>query len=1816
MSLEGGLTELPVPPATTGTTGHATRVVIQDPEGLAGSDNWWNAFDLTGIAQTPVPADAELTVEYYDTTDGQWKVLSGPIAGPTITSSRVPSAIGDIAGGVRFVYDYVGPDAGFAPGTDFAPNFTVALRGDGRYRPGAPYAPTGSTFLANCAQTEASNPNPDVADAIASMSLRSTCPEIELIVPEPGGPGSDFIDKEFGTSSSGGVKSVIARSDDTIPSLLRWGTGGYSNLDRVEITDVADPASTPIAESVFDVFNLTRVQPITPATDPLMAFDQVSRVELYTGGGGGGGGWVRAQNDPCPQQCIGTFPGVTLTTAERGAAVGVRLTFVESPDRAAASVGNLDAPLVGSGVARSFANARPITLTWQVRDTRRSDGAAALGKVVYNQPPQEGVVRNTVNATAYPAGGGQLSANAQDDVVIVDVPITTNTNKNWLDGPLAIPSAGLPATSYPLSRIVVTTRNTTPARVDRMWITDPAPGSNATVFDTQSFNRFIRIDNPVGADPTQTFVDLYFADGSSVTFSRAEALALTAATLPSGRGAVIGYQARFEGRITSGAAGVIEAEVRLSPVHRVTGQPVTVADSPVTNTAQGVVSDVDPPGTCPPPGNGADEPRYACDEDSATLTLREPSFGVEVTKSFTPAEQKEPDNAPIVMNLTGQPSGSARAVTMTITDADAAFWNAFELVGLDPNFALKAPITRVRACYADGGTFVDVNGTVVVNGGGAEQCSSNGGRLDEVVTFMNQAPADVHQISFQFWDEGGLGWSNPANPLQKIPVLVQRRGQLRTGGPVPTTRSDQIAAPGQPAAGVFNNHISGEATSVNVAPGVSLDANHTAEAQYRYLHLQNMVSVAKTPSGDVRPGIVIPFTLNFANAGERPISDPVFSDVLPMDAVGAQLIFDPDRDPSVSPYTFTLSGPTPSPAEGLPLPTDPAALTIDEQADRIVFRAPPGTVLGVGQSYRITIALMLRPGITPDMDVVNEAVIAGAEPFDDCVTKRSGGPYWSCSDTATVSPLAIPALSTIKYVKADAPHGLAGIPEVLSTADRFVCDGTATPEGFYRSPCVPVTLPGATETWRFTVVNSGTLPMDQIVSIDNLPTPGDQGLIATVPRESAWQPTFVGGAVLVPMPTTPVGAVLTTFYSTSSVPCTADLNPLGTQCAPGAWLPLQGAGPADVRSLKFVIKMPAGDLLQPGEALNLQFQTRTTATVRAGTPYPIAYNSVSTGGSAINTTAVAVPATEGRRVGVSLPTASISLQKLISGPAANLAPRVFPVQLVCTLDGAPITGLPLLRLVPGAVPVVVDGIPIGAECTATEGHFGQTSSNIGTATVGTPGGPIGVVRVENVYEISDLTIRKNVDAAGRDAQGNPIKYGPFGFSVVCTFGGAEVWADGYDAATPMTAALSPDELWALAGLPVNSACTVTETDALGAASTSFVVSKDGTPAAPVVASAVDVTIANGTTIEVEATNTFGAGSLRLDKVIDGAAGPGFGGGPFMLLVDCELDTGAGAMPVWSNFVTLGGARPLSATVDNIAAGAVCTVTEIVNGGANSTVIAPASVTIGAGTTVGVTVTNTFNAGSITVAKVVDGAGAALWGAGPFEVTLACTNTLGEPVAILGGAARELNAANGYRTTYDPLLVGLRCSLTETVTGGATSTTITGADNAPLGVFQVAAGNVEATVTNTFALGALVVSKTVSGGNASAHSADEFEIAAACTWNGAPIAVPGGAVRALSTAAPVRYAELPVGAECTIVETKHGGANAVTMTPASPDDSSMAKLTIGADAAASVVVDNRFDPPLPVTGMSTTVLFGSGGVAVGLLIAGAVLLVVRRRRQVV
>ena len=1804
VTLNGGLTERPSPPDNpTGTTGRAQQVVIQDPEDPVEGDPWWNAFDLTAITQTPVPADSTLTIEYYDTTTGTWETLAGPIDGPTIYSQQVPSDISDVAGGVRFVYDYTGDAGGFAPGTDFAPNFTSSLRADGRYTEVPPFSDDESTFVPNCAQTDASSENPSVPDGQAVIPP-DDCPVLELIPPDPG--NADLIDKSFGTSSSGGNKSVIARSGDTIPSTLRWSTGGYSNLERVEITDIAAPETTAITASLYNAFDLTRINAITTATDPLITYDAVQAVQLYNGTT-----WVTAANNPCNPLCVGQFPGMNLTTAERASTVGVKLTFVDSPDRAAASAGDPTAPPVGSGVARSFANDRPVTLVWQVRDERRSDGTAVLGDELYNLTT-DGVVRNTANATGFPADGGDpLSANDQDDVIIVDVPLTTTTDKNWQGGPLAVPNdPDILPSQYPLSRVTVTTRNTTPAKIDMLQITDTAPGSvtdrRQDPFQAFTFNNFVRIDQPSGT--TGTVVTLSCFGGGPIELTRTEALALTPNTMPCD---VSGVQVTYTGRIASNAAGVVEFDLRLRPFWQGTTERVSVGDSPIANTAEGVIADVDPFTTCPPP----ERARWACDDASAAIALEEPTFSVSAGKTIAPAQQKENDFSPVTVTLTGQPGGSARAYTMLMTDDDPTFWNAMDFVGPDPDWQLPPPIGKVQVCYLDGGDFTDAN-VVADTVGGTWTCMPRLGDLSVAAakTFLENAPSTLHGLSFQFWSDVELGWTNPVNPIINVPFFVERRADLRTGEPTPTTRSDQVPAPGEQDAGVFFDTVTVEGISAQVGLGDRLTAEETAEAEYRNLHLQASVNVVKSPTGDVRPGVEIPFTLAYTNTGERALTDVVFTDELPLTATGEpQLIFNPDRDPSVPPWSFALTGAAPTPPGGDPLPTDPADVEVEDLGTSIVFTMPEGSVLEPGQTYTITLRMMLRPGLTPNDSVTNTATVDVAEPLDECVPSYDEA-TGLCADTATVRPLAVPALSTVKFVRADNPPNLPDVPNVRSDDANFTCEGSATADGFYRYPCVPLTLPGDTETWRLHVTNAGTVPISKLVSIDNLPTPGDQGLIVVIPRGSQWQPTFVGDAALIVDPTTPANAQISLFYSTASVPCTADLNPVGTPCAPGAWLPLDDSvDPSIVRSIKVTVDFPGEEKFEPGDSLTLQFTTRTTPTAQVVKDQPTAYNTISTGGAALSGAAtVLVPATEGRRVGVAYPTGSIALQKIVSGPASGFAPDSFPVQLVCTIDGIPVQGLPEVDLVPGADPTVIDGLPLGAECTATEGQWGQTQTDIGTATVTLDTEEIGLVTVENIYDVAALRISKAVDTDAVDSGGDPVPYGPFTFEVTCELNGQPAYADGYGPDAPMVEEITPDQTWALDGLPVNATCTVEETDALGAEGTTMQVDSDE----PVEGTSVDVTIQDETEVQVLATNSFGAGSFRIVKQRTGDAAEVFGAGPFEFAVVCTLDTG-GAIPriVWAGFLTLDEGNGYEARVDDVAAGASCTVRETEDGGATSVEIRTSPFVVESGGTEVVTAVNTFDAGSLTVTKVIDGDGAELWGAGPFTVVLACVDQDGEPVDV-PDAEQVLSADSEtpYTYTWWPLLIGLECTLTETDTGGAHATTITDAEGEPVETIEVVEGETDVTVTNTFDVGQIEVLKTVSGGDASLHRTDTFEVTASCTWNGSAIDVPGGAVRELTTAAPVVYEDLPVGAECAVTETSNGGADAVTYTPADPDGANRAVVTVGGEDAASITVDNRFDSPLPATGADGARVAGLGAIGALAILAGVFAMVVVRRRS--
>ena len=1570
VGLEGGLNERPNPPATPeGSTGDANRVVLQDPQDPVAGNAWWNAFDLTQIARTPVPACATLTVEYYDTASATWLTLAGPVAGPTVFSTSVPADVTAAAGGVRFVYDYdssqAGCDAGgFAPGTDFAPNFNAELRADdaGRYTNPA-WSGTENTTLTNCAATSATSPTPGVAGATSDPG----CDDITIVPVQPG-VGPDLVDKAFGTSSSACTsdepKCVIARSGDTIPSTLSWSTGGYSNLQRVEITDVADPAGTPIADSVYDAFNLTQIQAITPATDPLIKYDQVTAVELWNGTA-----WVPATNSPCPAGCDGQMPAIALTAAEQASTTGVRITLAESPTRVGPTADDPDAPAVGTGVARSF-DRRPVVLVWQVRDTKRSDGSAVLAGDVYNIAGEEGVVRNTVGVTGYPETGDPLSSQDSDDVIIWNPPITTTTTKSWSGGPVSVP-VDTGAGAYPTSRITVTTRNTTPAKIDQLIIQDPSPSASTAnpdehgAFDAFALSGFAAITVPAGA--TSTTVTLFCPDGTSRVYTRAQALALTDATMPCD---VTSVQVAFDGRVAAGAAGTIVFDVRLRPFWRGTDTAVTSDDSPIHNLAQGIVADVDPvdPATaCPPP---AEDARYACAQDDATIQIAAPTFSVRSSKSVVPASQEEGDFSPVTVTIGGQPTGSVRTESLTLQDDDPTFWNAFDLVGMDPSWtAFTAPTGRVQACYLTGGAFTAANvatdaaappfaitsptgptGSVPVNGdtapgavGGTWTCMTSTALADQSIAaataFIDGAaaanPGAIHGVQLTFRQADGRGWENPANPNIQVPFRVVRRTDYRSGGTVQTTRTDQSLPPGETALGTYVNTSTASAVSVPVAiggPEPQLVANSSASDDYVYAHLPVSVAVTKTPNGDVAPGQVIPFTLTFTNNGELPLTDPVFSDRLPTFADGRpQLVFDPDADPTTVPWSFALTGAAPTPPHGTPLPTDPAGVTVDgytpqtPTGSEIFFRMPAGSVLEPGQTYTITINLMLAPGVTPADQLQNWAVVdIGDVPFDGITQAPDGtwsGPGCSttfeddpasdvpgvgfCKDDSVVSPLDVPALSTIKYVKADAPHGVAGVPDVISDAAGFDCTGAADAAGFYRSPCVPVTRPGDTETWRFTVTNAGTLPLTSLTAIDSLPVTGDTGVVVNLPRGTEWDPTFVNGIQLL---NAPAGAVLETFTSPSSTACTAGSD-LGA-CAPTTWTPLaQTTNLSAVRSLKFVVTFQGGALFMPADALSIQFQTRTTPSGLANTSFPVAWNTVATSGFAVSdpgpgelaaAASVLVPATEGRRVGVTYPTGPIQLQKILSGPnAADHAGQTFPVQLVCTYDddldpatpNVPLTPLPVVNLVAGAAPTEVDGLPVGASCTATETDQGQTTQFIGTATVGGPQDAIGLVTVENFFGNAAITLRKAVDTSAVDQDGNPITYGPFTFTVTCVdAAGQPVYAHGYGPGNPMTQDLSDGGTWNLVEIPDEAVCTVTETNGAGAAGTTWRVSVGGRLEPDTSGSSVALPpFVAASPVSIIATNTFDSGSLRLDKVVDGPAAS-FGTGPFTFVVDCSLDT--------------------------------------------------------------------------------------------------------------------------------------------------------------------------------------------------------------------------------------------------------------------------------------------------------------------------------------
>ncbi|MDO9591526.1 MAG: DUF5979 domain-containing protein, partial [Microcella sp.] len=426
-----------------------------------------------------------------------------------------------------------------------------------------------------------------------------------------------------------------------------------------------------------------------------------------------------------------------------------------------------------------------------------------------------------------------------------------------------------------------------------------------------------------------------------------------------------------------------------------------------------------------------------------------------------------------------------------------------------------------------------------------------------------------------------------------------------------------------------------------------------------------------------------------------------------------------------------------------------------------------------------------------------------------------------------------------------------------------------------------------------------------------------------------------------------------------------------------------------------------------------------------------------------------------------------------------------------------------------------------------------------------------------------------------DENGTAIGFGPFPVGVDCTFQGVGVYATGYDADTPMQRDLADGATWQLGGLPDGAACTITETDTMDAVVTRIVTVVDGGGSSTTTSDSATVTLGTITTAEIE--NDYTVGSIELAKSVVGEGADEWADAPFEIDVTCVLDDRTGERTVFSDtFSFMRGDDPV--TIENLATGALCTITETATGAASSTTVmidgstvdgVSADVVI-ADELIEATVANTFALGEVQVEKVRDGDGAATWGAGPFEVELTCVRDIDgveQQIEIPGGALRELTSDGFYRATYDQLPLDAVCSIIETRTAGATSTSI------DIDAVTVSAEPVGFIVTNTFDVGSVAIEKTFAGDGTGLFAQGPFEASLACTLEidgvVTDLEIPGGAARELTELNGYRnsWDQIPAGAECSVTETITGGATRV--------DTVEGEFTVVADEPHTVSIENTF-----------------------------------------
>lgn len=1811
VSLPSSVTPLPASAVDpTSSTVGSVALVISDPIDT-GADDFWNFFDLTDIVATAVPANTTLTVEYFDGVE--WTVLPGADAllGPTFLTTSIGGSLRDDIAGIRFTYqhrDYDTLGTLLNPGFNVQPNLRFALRADLRDGTGEAASSTRVEVIEfdNTVQSHVSNPIATPTEA----TDEATAP-IELLPTDDGtgdGTGSiAAISKDWQPVPSTGFEAVNARSGDQATARIRWGTAG-TTFDSVVLSDSAsDPAVTPVAQTVFEAFDLVRIPAITSGMDARLTFDRIMAVQLYLPGTG----WVAASGDPCPASCDGTFPGYTLTDAESEAATGVRLIVEESPTRAARIGTNPSAPPVGSGVASAMTLDRRFDLVFEVRDVRRSDpSVAVLGttrEALYNTG-SFGLVNNTVRFDGRDETDSVLlTRTASDTILIFDQPLTIEVTKTWVDGPLGTPPDGTPQELYPRARMTIEAENTSVIRVDELSILDPVAGTDP--FESVNLYDIVSLTVPAGA--TDTVVILAREGGTFDSYTRTEALALTSSELAT----VVGIEVVHTGRIDVAASTrlvvdtQLREDLRSAPGTRVDG----INSDIVLNTVRATITD--PGGLSDPPEGETVNTLTAV--ASAQVEVDDLSYGVNATKGIqadttatasVPATQFEGNSRTATITLTGQPSGNVRSTDMVFEDFTPSFWNAYNFNGFGSH-SFATPINRVKVDVLVGvdyvldglgGVTAECDGSAVLDDCWVE--GSFGSTLALPTLPPGATTADIRGIRFHYTRSDGAAWERPYNPLQTVRFTATRRDLLvaPVDEPVPSTLYIYAEpAPGESEAGIFTNEVTVTAWADNSPDAPLWQATDDDSRQILFQHRPAEVRVVKTPFGPLTLGAPIPYEITVRNLGtgeDKDLAELQIVDLIPVDLDGPMLSLgiDPETGVSYEPEDIMTISVVDESSQPVAAPSFTAVLgASDPGGQPLTITLDPAFVLEKGWTLTISAPLnfrqFLEAGSIDTNFALNSAIVTSDQEFDRCEYSTNGvlelDPQLevaSCTATTKVWALPSAPMNIVKGVKgvAAGPLDLNGDPVIDSGTglpfddlgviravnnDVDCSAPTLTVESvdYYRYPCVPITRPGGTEEWVGNFFNAGNVRVFEVVAIDVLPRENDRGVIINDARSSRWAPTLLERPRLVGWPE----AALTVYYTDRLDMATPACNGADVQNELGM---SPTSDPPMVEAYWSCIdSAAAGGLLDRADLA-------TGWQVMPENPDASLLESV-----------IALKFVVDLTVGV-----DVADHGLIPGEDISIVYRSETARE------------PVLRETDANL--ARDSIAYNSIAGAARGRDGVNDLPYRFVTEPRK---VGVALATGALDLAKIV----------DGEAAAFAPGTVELDVACSVDGQPITLvnSAGDDRSPFTITGNAAATRIL-GIPLYAECDISEVGTTGATSSTTVPSTVTVRSLDYSPSTVfnpRPAFDERDPIELsEVTNTYDLAGLTITKTVDMNGAVNAAGEPvmqtdFRFSIACTFDTGSGpeALTVSPSTFTLHNGQSRSYT--DLPAGAVCTVTEtqsrsavvtkvITTGGvaADATSGTSAIVTLAPNDGVGastnaVDYTNDILVGSLTVTKAITGAGATDpydFGDGTFTVLVNCTRT----AATIAPATQPPGAATTavwYGTltfskdtqlsqTITNIPAGSSCAITEQQNAGATQVTN------PSNVTILANSTVSRTVTNRFDLASITVGKTVltdavDENDDPVYPIDPFAFEVTCTFQSDTVIADGFAASPMTF--ELEHSEtrtltgLPAGASCTITETDDNDADStsiartVGVTSTSIDGTTTTIVSLAADATSPV-----------------------------------------------